>query len=124
MAAQELIVIFLNHTNEELTLVPGSVRLDHGEWMTGTPESEPPKEIRAGESGIWRCKSRHVGWGTVGAVDYYISGYGEKDKISVSWDVRNVVPSKFEPTVESDEFAIRVLGGSGWPAVAVFVLGE
>ncbi|KAK9445441.1 lysophospholipase Plb1 [Metarhizium brunneum] len=122
MAARELIVTFLNHTNEELSLVPGSVRLDHGEWMTGTPESEPPREIRAGESGMWRCKSRHVGSGTVGAVDYRICGYGEKDKISVSWDVRFVTPSKFEHKVESDEFAIRVLGGNGWPAVAVFVL--
>lgn len=124
MAARELIVIFLNHTNEELSLEPGSAHLDHGEWMTGTPESEPPKEIRAGESGMWRCKSRHVGLGTVGAVSYRIVRYGEKDKISLSWDVRYVVPSKFKHTVESDEFAIRVLGGSGSPAVAVFVLGE
>ncbi|KAG8418377.1 Lysophospholipase 1 [Metarhizium acridum] len=122
MAARELIVILLNHTNEELSLEPGSPHLDHGDWMTDTPESEPPVEIRAGESGMWRCKSRHVGAGTVGAVSYRIVGYGEKDKISLSWDVRYVAPSKFEHLVESDEFTIRVLGGSGKQAVAVFVL--
>ncbi|KFA70269.1 hypothetical protein S40285_09772 [Stachybotrys chlorohalonatus IBT 40285] len=66
MAARELIVVALNHTNEELNLEPQSPRLDHGEWMD-VPESQPPQEIRAGESGIWRCKSRRIGTGVEGA---------------------------------------------------------
>jgi hypothetical protein len=124
MAARELIVILLNQTNEELTLDPGSARLEHGEWMTDTPEAEPPVEVRAGESGMWRCRSPHVGAGTMGSVMYRIVGYGENDKITLSWDIRYVGPSKFDHEVESDEFAIRVLGGSGRQAVAVFVLGK
>lgn len=124
MAARELIVILLNQTNEELTLDPQSPQLDQGEWMTDTPESEPPVEIRAGESGMWRCKSKHVGAGTVGSVSYRIVGYGDNDKISMSWDIRYVGPSKFEYAVESKDFAMRVLGGSGRQAVAVFVFGK
>ncbi|KID84428.1 lysophospholipase Plb1 [Metarhizium guizhouense ARSEF 977] len=121
MAARELIVILLNYTNEELAMDPQSPHLEQGEWMTDTPESQPPAEIMAGESGMWRCKSRHVGAGTVGSVSYRIVRYGEKDKITLSWDIRYVGSSKFEYTVEAEEFTMRVLGGGGKQAVAVFV---
>lgn len=124
MAARELTVVLLNQTNEELALDPQSPRLDQGVWMTDTPESEPPLEVRAGESGIWRCKSRHVGDGTVGAVSYRIVGYGDNDKLTLSWDIRYVGANKFEHTCETSEFTVRVLGGSGRQAVAVFVFGE
>lgn len=68
MAGKELVVVVLNHTNEELKL-ESEPRLEHGEWMDA-PESQPPWEIRAGESGMWRCKSRHIGTGIAGSVTY------------------------------------------------------
>ena len=123
MASRELIIVFLNYTNEELKLDPESLRLEQGEWGTDTKESQPPSEIRAGESGLWRCKSPHVGAGTVGSVTYQIVGYGEGGGVTVSWDVRYVGPSKFEHSCQAGEFATRVLGGSGRQAVAVFVFG-
>lgn len=123
MTARELIVVVLNHINEELNLEPESAHLDRGEWTTDTPESEPPLEIRAGESGMWRCKSRHVGAGIEGSATYRIVGYGPNDKVTLSWDVRYVGPNKFSHSCEADEFTVRVLGGSGRQAVAVFVIG-
>jgi hypothetical protein len=121
MAARELVVILLNHTNEELAIDPEFTCLEHGEGKTDTPESEPPAQIGAGESGMWRCKSPHVGVGTIGCVSYRIVRYGEKNKITLSWDIRYVGSSKFEYTVEAEEFTMRVLGGSGKQAVVVFV---
>lgn len=69
-------------------------------------ESEPPVEVRAGESGMWRCRLLYVGAGTAGSVSYCIAGYGENDKITLSWDIRYVGLSKFEHEVEFNEFAI------------------
>ena len=123
MAARELVVVVLNQTNEELIMDRESLHLEQGEWMTGTPESQPPEEIRAGESGMWRGKPPHLGSGTTGSVKYRIAGYGPRDKLMFSWDVRYVGPSKFGHGSESDEFTIRVMGGSGRQAVAVFVVG-
>lgn len=124
MAARELVVVVLNHTNEELSLEPGSARLALGEWTAGTPESQPPAGIRAGESAMWRCRSRRLGAGTAGSVAYRIVGYGAQSRVSFSWDVHYLTPSRFAHACDSDEFAVRALGGSGRQAVAVFVFGE
>jgi hypothetical protein len=122
-AIRELIVVVLNHTNEELNLEPESLRLDHGEWMDG-PESQPPQDIRAGESGIWRCKSCHIGRGFTGGVTYRVAGYGTKNSVALTWDVRYAGPNKFHQSCTAEEFAVRVLGGSGKLAIAIFVFGE
>lgn len=53
---------------------PQSACLEHGEWKTDTTESEPPAEIIAGESGMWRCKYRIVRYGEKDK-DYAVLGY-------------------------------------------------
>ncbi|ODA83996.1 hypothetical protein RJ55_02514 [Drechmeria coniospora] len=121
MAAMELIVVVLNHTNEELSLDAQSPQLEQGEWMTDSAESQPPQEIRAGESGMWRCKARHVGAGIAGSAQYRIVGYGANDLVTLNWDVPVVGANKFEHSSETAEFGVEVLGGSGRQAVAVFV---
>merc|ERR1712000_758862 len=123
MAARELIVVVLNHTNEELNLEPESLRLEHGEWMDA-PDSQSPQEIRAGESGMWRCKSRHIGTGIEGSVTYRIVGYGTNDRVTLTWNVHYVGPNKFHHSCATEEFTVRVLGGAGKQAVAVFVFGK
>ncbi|KAJ9419353.1 hypothetical protein FOXG_07242 [Fusarium oxysporum f. sp. lycopersici 4287] len=99
MAVRELIVMVLNHTNEELNLESESPRLGHGEWMD-TPESQPPQEIRAGESGMWRCNSCHIGTGIEGSVTYRIAGYGTNNRVNLTWNVHYVGPNKFHHSVK------------------------
>lgn len=123
MTTRELLVVILNHTNEELDLEPESPSLDHGHWMD-TPDSRPPPEILAGESGMLRCKSSHVGVGVGGSVTYGIVGYGANNKVTFVWNVPYVGPNRFDCSCAVDAFTVRVLGGRGTQPVVVFVLGR
>ncbi|KAM6505438.1 hypothetical protein FSOLCH5_014655 [Fusarium solani] len=120
MAARELLVVILNHTNEELNLEPSSPSLDHGQWMD-TSDSRPPQEILAGESGILRCKSHRVGMGVEGSVTYRIVGLEGRNKVTFKWNVHYLGQNKFDAACAADSFKVRVLGGHGNQAVVVFV---
>ncbi|POR35427.1 Lysophospholipase [Tolypocladium paradoxum] len=112
MTVRDLIVVVLYHTNEELSLEPESPRLDRGEWMTDTAESQPPPEIRAGESGMWRCESRHAGAGIEGLhiPDHRVRGERQGD-IDLGLTLVRRMNS------QSESWA-----GAGGRAIAVFVL--
>ncbi|KAH6980210.1 hypothetical protein EDB82DRAFT_539843 [Fusarium venenatum] len=121
MAARELLVVILNHTNEELNIEPESPSLDHGNWME-TSESRPPQQILAGESGMMRCKSSHV-YGTIdGSVSYRVVGVEMNNKVAISWSIPLVGPNKYDWSCPRDLFNIKVLGGRGNQAVTVFVI--
>lgn len=123
MATRELLVVILNHTNEELDLEPESPNLEHGQWMD-TPESRPPTEILAGESGMLRCKSSHVGAGVEGSATYQVVGYKTNHKVTFLWNVPYVGQNKFDCLCAAEGFGVRVLGGKGNQPVVVFVFGK
>ncbi|KAI8713949.1 hypothetical protein NCS52_01113700 [Fusarium sp. LHS14.1] len=104
MASGELLVVILNHTNDELDLEPDSLT-----------------QILAGESGMLRCKSSHVGAGVSGSVTYRVVGYEESYKVTFLWSVPYVGQNKFDSLCAAEGFAVRMLGGKGNQAVAVFV---
>ncbi|KAI5455575.1 hypothetical protein BGZ63DRAFT_458668 [Mariannaea sp. PMI_226] len=120
MAARELLVVILNHTNEELNLEPGFPSLEHGQIMD-TPDSQPPQEILAGESGLLRCKSHRVGMGVEGSVRYRIIGFEGRNTVTFVWNVHYLGQNKFDAACAVDSFKVRVLGGQGSQAVVVFV---
>ncbi|KAH7189817.1 hypothetical protein DER44DRAFT_816193 [Fusarium oxysporum] len=99
MATRELLVIILNHTNEELNIEPQSPSLDHGHWID-TPDSRPPQMILAGES---------------------VVGFDANNKVTFLWNVPYVGPNKFDCSCAIDAFTVKVLGGRGNQAVVVFV---
>ncbi|RGP58137.1 hypothetical protein FSPOR_11920 [Fusarium sporotrichioides] len=121
MAARELLVVILNHTNEELNIEPGSPFLYHGDLME-TPDSRPPQQILAGESGLLRCKSSHVYGAIDGSVSYRVVGMEFNNTVAFSWSMPHVGPNKYDCSCSRDDFSIKVLGGRGNQAVAVFVL--
>jgi hypothetical protein len=123
MAARELTVVVLNHTNEELGLEPASTILDHGQWVD-EPEWYPTQLILAGESGLWRCESRHFGSNIEGSVTYRILHETANRKVTFKWNIHYVGTNKFDHTCTMDEFGVRAFGGSGRHAVAVFVFGS
>ncbi|KAM0438569.1 hypothetical protein ACHAPT_001321 [Fusarium lateritium] len=86
-----------------------------------TPDSRPPTEILAGESGMMRCKSSHVGAGVGGSVTYQVVGYEESYKVAFLWSVPYVGQNKFDALCAAEGFGVRMLGGRGNQAVAVFV---
>uniref|UniRef100_A0A0D2XTD3 Uncharacterized protein n=1 Tax=Fusarium oxysporum (strain Fo5176) TaxID=660025 RepID=A0A0D2XTD3_FUSOF len=85
MATRELLVVILNHTNEELNLEPQSPSLDHGHWIDA-PDSRPPQMILAGESGMLRCKSSHIGGGVQGSVTYRVVGFEANNRVTFLWN--------------------------------------
>lgn len=123
MAARELLVVILNHTNEELNLQPESPTLKHGNLMD-SPDSRPPLEILAGESGMLRCKSNHVGVGVEGSITYRVVGFGANNGVTFVWNVPYIGPNKFDGYCAVDGFTVTVLGGRGNQAVVVFVLSK
>ncbi|KNB04609.1 lysophospholipase [Fusarium oxysporum f. sp. lycopersici 4287] len=120
MATRELLVVILNHTNEELNLEPQSPSLDHGHWIDA-PDSRPPQMILAGESGMLRCKSSHIGGGVQGSVTYRVVGFEANNRVTFLWNVTYVGPNKFDYSCAIDAFTVKVLGGRGSQAVVVFV---
>jgi hypothetical protein len=123
MATRELLVVILNHTNEELEIEPQSPSLDHGLWMA-TPDLQPPQTILAGESGMLRCKSSHIGGGVDGSITYQIIGFEPRNKVKFVWSVPYVGVNKFDSACACPEFKIDILGGRGNQAVIVFVFSE
>lgn len=123
MTARELLVVILNHTNEELNLEAESPSLKHGLWMD-TQDSRPPQEILAGESGMLRCKSRHLGTGIEGSVTYRIISFEGDNKVTFLWNVYYLGQNKFYFSCGVGGFTVRTLGGQGSQAVAVFVFGK
>ncbi|KAH7169675.1 uncharacterized protein B0J16DRAFT_359180 [Fusarium flagelliforme] len=99
MTNSSLVVIILNHTNEELNLEPQSPSLDHGHWMY-TPNSRPPQMILAGEN---------------------VVGFEVNNRVTFLWNVSYVGPNKFNRSCAIDAFTVKVLGGRGNQAVVVFV---
>ncbi|KAI8411229.1 hypothetical protein FOFC_07823 [Fusarium oxysporum] len=120
MAASELLVVILNHTNEELNIEAESPSLDHGHWMD-MPDSRPPQEILAGESGMLRCQSSHRYGVITGSVSYRVVGFETNNKVTFSWNIPYVGPNKYDCCCPRDAFNIKTLGGRGNQAVVVFV---
>ncbi|KAL8391813.1 hypothetical protein RB595_002135 [Gaeumannomyces hyphopodioides] len=118
MSVREVTVVVLNHTNEELGLDESSLRLDRGEWLA--PESKPPREIPAGESGIWRCKTHGLA-GIEGSAHYRVVGRDPSEKVTFTWVAHFIVPNKYTHESSVEGYRIRVLGGEGRHAVAVFI---
>lgn len=123
MTTTQLTVVILNHTNEELELVPDLMRVESGE-MVKADEYTPPKQILAGESAILPFKSIHIGSGIQGEVTYRMTGFEEEASVTFTWNVHLVSANKFTHSCTLDEFNTRLLGGGGKQAVAVFVLGK
>ncbi|SPJ74788.1 uncharacterized protein FTOL_04519 [Fusarium torulosum] len=120
MATRELLVVILNHTNEELEIEPQSPSLGHGLLMA-PPDLQPPQTILAGESGMMRCKSSHIGGGVDGSIVYRIIGFEQRNKVKFVWSVPYLGVNKFDSACASPEFKVDILGGRGHQAVIVFV---
>ncbi|KAJ4248376.1 hypothetical protein NW762_012706 [Fusarium torreyae] len=120
MVAMELLVVILNHTNEELNVEPQSASLSRGEW-TDMPDLLPHQEILAGESGLLRCKSSHIGGGLEGSIAYQVIGFKPKNMVTFSWSVPYVGMNKFGFYCSATDFTVKILGGRGSQAVVVFV---
>uniref|UniRef100_A0A0D2XLA5 Uncharacterized protein n=1 Tax=Fusarium oxysporum (strain Fo5176) TaxID=660025 RepID=A0A0D2XLA5_FUSOF len=103
MASRELLVVILNHTNEELNTEPQWPTLIHGQFIKDD-DLPPPQTILAGESGMLRCKSNHLGGGVEGSITYRVVGFGTKKRSDIFL-----------------ERAVQTLGGHGNQAVVVFV---
>lgn len=123
MTARELLVVILNHTNEELNLQPDSPTLKHGHLMDA-PDSRPPLEILAGESGMLRCKSIHAGAGVEGSVTYRVVGFQANNGVTFMWNVPYLGPNKFDCSCAVDDFTVSILGGRGNQAVVVYVFSK
>ncbi|KAK2123339.1 hypothetical protein NOF04DRAFT_1195980 [Fusarium oxysporum II5] len=122
MAARELLVVILNHTNKEHNIKAESPSLDHGHWID-TPDSRPPREILAGESGRLRCQSSHI-YGVITGSVSRVFGFETNNKVTLSWNIPCVGPNKYDCCCPRDAFNIRVLCGRGNQAVVVFVFGK
>ncbi|KAH7145568.1 hypothetical protein B0J13DRAFT_607215 [Dactylonectria estremocensis] len=119
-ASRELVVVVLNLTNEELSLFPESPNLSHGKWMDD-PGSRPPQEIRAGESGMWRCQAEHIGVQIEGSASYSIVGYDYNVRVTFTWKIYSVRPNEFNQSCAAEGFEIQVIGGGGRQPVVVYV---
>jgi hypothetical protein len=123
MATRELLVVILNHTNEELNTEPEWPALTHGHFEKA-PDLPPPQTILAGESGMLRCKSSHIGSGIEGSITYRIVGFGPRNEVTFSWSVPYVGVNRFNAASAIPNFTVNILGGRGNQAVVVFVFGE
>ncbi|KAF5982000.1 hypothetical protein FBULB1_4502 [Fusarium bulbicola] len=122
MATRELLIVILNHTNEELIAEPEWPTLNHGQW-TKAPDIQPPQTILAGESGMLRCKSSHIGGGVDGSITYRIVGFEGRNEVAFMWSVPYVGANKFDACCAVSDFTVEILGGRGKEAVVVFVFG-
>ncbi|EXA30114.1 hypothetical protein FOVG_18464 [Fusarium oxysporum f. sp. pisi HDV247] len=120
MASRELLVVILNHTNEELNTELEWPTLIHGQFVKD-PDLPPPQTILAGESGMLRCKSNHLGGGIEGSITYRIVGFGPRNEATFSWSVPYVGMNKFSAASAIPNFKVQPLGGYGNQAVVVFV---
>ncbi|KAF5026368.1 hypothetical protein F66182_1576 [Fusarium sp. NRRL 66182] len=122
MATRELLVVLLNHTNEELSLDNQSPILAHGHWME-IPSLQPPQTILAGESGIFRCQSSYMGGKVEGSIIYRVVGFEGNNQLTLLWNVPYVGPNSFDYSCGLCTFTVKILGGKGNQAVVVFVFG-
>ncbi|EXK76630.1 hypothetical protein FOQG_18637 [Fusarium oxysporum f. sp. raphani 54005] len=120
MATRELLVVILNHTNEELNTEPEWPALTNGHFEKA-PDLPPPQTILAGESGMLRCKSSHIGSGIEGSITYRIVGFGPRNEVTFSWSVPYVGVNRFNAASAIPNFTVNILGGRGNQAVVVFV---
>ncbi|EMT69355.1 hypothetical protein ACKRZS_006463 [Fusarium odoratissimum] len=120
MASRELLVVILNHTNEELNTEPEWPTLVHGQFIKDA-DLPPPQAILAGESGMLRCKSNHLGGGVEGSITYRVVGFGPRNEVTFSWSVPYVGVNKFSAASAIPNFQVQTLGGHGNQAVVVFV---
>ncbi|KAI1027812.1 hypothetical protein LB503_011876 [Fusarium chuoi] len=111
MATRELLIVILNHTNEELIAEPEWPPLNHGNWN------------KTGESGMLRCKSSHIGGGVDGSITYRIVGFEGRNEVAFMWSVPYVGANKFDACCAVSDFTVEILGGRGKEAVVVFVFG-
>ncbi|KAI7767061.1 hypothetical protein LZL87_012347 [Fusarium oxysporum] len=123
MATRELLIVILNHTNEELNTEPEWPALNHGQWNKA-PDIQPPQTILAGESGMLRCKSSHIGGGIDGSITYRIVGFEGRNEVTFIWSVPYVGANKFDASSAISDFAVEILGGRGKEAVVVFVFAK
>ncbi|KAH6949631.1 hypothetical protein DER45DRAFT_580615 [Fusarium avenaceum] len=86
-----------------------------------TSDLKPPQEILAGESGMLRCKSSHIGRGVEGSVTYRIVSYEADNRVTFAWNVHYIGTNHFGCPCVADGFMVRILGGQGSRAVVVFV---
>ncbi len=89
MASRELLVVFLNQSNEELNLEAESPRVED-DRPQDDPEARPPLEIGARESGMWHCKAPHRRRDRGVCSRTRIVGHGANDKVTLAWDVHYV----------------------------------
>ncbi|KAH7200689.1 hypothetical protein BKA60DRAFT_582345 [Fusarium oxysporum] len=120
MATRELLVVILNHTNEELNTEPEWPALTHGHFEKAL-DLPPPQTILAGESGMLRCKSSHMGGGVEGSITYRIVGFGLRNEVTFMWSVPYVGVNRFSAASAIPNFTVNILGGRGNQAVVVFV---
>ncbi|KAF4340748.1 hypothetical protein FBEOM_5352 [Fusarium beomiforme] len=120
MATRELVVVILNHTNEELNADVEWPALIHGHFIKD-PTLQPPQTILAGESGMLRCKSDHVGGLIEGSITYRIVGFGPRNEVTFSWSMPYIGVNKFAAASAIPNFTVRTFGGHGNQAVVVFV---
>lgn len=123
MATRELFVVILNHTNEELNTELEWPTLTHGHFIKG-PDLPLSQTILAGESGMLRCKSNHLGGKIEGSITYRIVGFGPRNEVAFTWSLPYIGVNKFSAASAIPNFKVHVLGGHGNQAVVVFVLGE
>ncbi|CZR40523.1 uncharacterized protein FPRO_05423 [Fusarium proliferatum ET1] len=120
MATRELLIVILNHTNEELTAEPEWPHLNRGNW-TKSPDLQPPQTILTGETGMLRCKSSHIGEGIDGSITYRIIRFEGRNELAFMWSVPYVGANKFDACCAVSDFTVEVLGGRGKEAVVVFL---
>ncbi|CEI68173.1 hypothetical protein FVEN_g12227 [Fusarium venenatum] len=120
MTTRELLVVILNHTNEELNTEPEWPTVTHGHFIKD-PEIPPPQTILAGESGMLRCKSDHLGGGIEGSITYRIVGFGPRNEVKFMWSVPYIGVNKFSAASAIPDFTVHALGGHGSQAVVVFI---
>ncbi|SCN81451.1 uncharacterized protein FFM5_02825 [Fusarium fujikuroi] len=104
MATRELLIVILNHTNEELTAEPEWSHLNR-------------------ETGMLRCKSSHIGGGIDGSTTYRIIGFEGRNELPFMWSVQYVGANKFDACCAVSDFTVEVLGRRGKEAVVIFVFG-
>lgn len=123
MASRELFVVILNQTNEELNAEVEWPTLTHGHFVKN-PDLPPPQTILAGESGMLRCKSNHLGGKIEGSITYRMVGFGPRNEVVFTWSLPYIGVNRFHAASAIPNFQVHTLGGHGNQAVVVFVLGE
>ncbi|KAH7142514.1 acyl transferase/acyl hydrolase/lysophospholipase [Fusarium sp. MPI-SDFR-AT-0072] len=120
MATRELLVVILNHTNEELNTEPEWPTLTHGHFIKDS-DLPSPQTILAGKSGMLRCKSNHLGGGIEGSITYRIVGFGPRNEVTFMWSVLYIGVNRFSAASAIPNFTVHTFGGHGSQPVVVFV---